>query len=58
MLVSPEQVHACLAMILSDATTKLKANECVGSLTSLNRDRWAEVSRILFDEKSLPLICF
>uniref|UniRef100_A0A0M3IGR6 Carn_acyltransf domain-containing protein n=1 Tax=Ascaris lumbricoides TaxID=6252 RepID=A0A0M3IGR6_ASCLU len=43
MLVSPEQVHACLAMILSDATTKLKANECVGSLTSLNRDRWAEV---------------
>uniref|UniRef100_A0A0N4V9R7 Carn_acyltransf domain-containing protein n=1 Tax=Enterobius vermicularis TaxID=51028 RepID=A0A0N4V9R7_ENTVE len=41
-LVPPDQVHACISTILTN-TKSAAPDECVGSLTSLERDRWASV---------------
>uniref|UniRef100_A0A183UWF9 Carn_acyltransf domain-containing protein n=1 Tax=Toxocara canis TaxID=6265 RepID=A0A183UWF9_TOXCA len=43
LLLSPEKVHACLATILSNTVAKPNPDECVSSLTSLDRDSWAKV---------------
>uniref|UniRef100_A0A0N5AYL8 Carn_acyltransf domain-containing protein n=1 Tax=Syphacia muris TaxID=451379 RepID=A0A0N5AYL8_9BILA len=41
-LVSPNQVYACIAAILKDSSFA-RPEECIGSLTSLERNRWAAV---------------
>lgn len=58
-IVPAEQVQACLSIILSEQSN-LKSEECVGSLTSLERDQWAkarsELSSIGNNSASLALI--
>lgn len=41
-IVPAEQVQACLSVVLSEPI-QLKSEDCVGSLTSLERDQWAKV---------------
>lgn len=40
--MSADQIHACLSFILSEQNYP-KREDCVGSLTTLERDRWADV---------------
>ncbi|EFO22172.2 choline/Carnitine O-acyltransferase [Loa loa] len=58
-LMPAEQVQACLSIILSEQS-HLKPEDCVGSLTSLERDQWAEVrselSSVGSNSASLALI--
>uniref|UniRef100_A0A8R1TLP8 Carn_acyltransf domain-containing protein n=1 Tax=Onchocerca volvulus TaxID=6282 RepID=A0A8R1TLP8_ONCVO len=58
-IVPAEQVQACLSIILSEQN-HLKPEDCVGSLTSLGRDQWAEarseLSSIGNNSASLALI--
>uniref|UniRef100_A0A0R3RV08 Carn_acyltransf domain-containing protein n=1 Tax=Elaeophora elaphi TaxID=1147741 RepID=A0A0R3RV08_9BILA len=58
-IVPAEQVQACLSIILSEQS-QLKSEDCVGSLTSLERDQWAkarsELSSIGNNSASLALI--
>ncbi|KAM3722220.1 Carnitine O-palmitoyltransferase 2 [Dirofilaria immitis] len=59
LIVPAEQVRNCLSIILSEQN-HLKSEECVGSLTSLGRDQWAEarseLSSIGNNSASLALI--
>uniref|UniRef100_A0A915PUY8 Choline/carnitine acyltransferase domain-containing protein n=1 Tax=Setaria digitata TaxID=48799 RepID=A0A915PUY8_9BILA len=58
-LVPAEQVQACLSVILSK-NNNLKSEDCVGSLTSLERNQWAEIrselSSVSNNSASLELI--
>ncbi|VDN27750.1 unnamed protein product [Gongylonema pulchrum] len=42
-----EQIHACLSTILGEQSS-CESENCVGSLTSLGRDQWAEARSELF----------
>ena len=55
-LVPPAQIHACIANILSNSQS-VKTDECVGVLTTLNRDHWAEVrSKMTNSAKNLAAL--
>ncbi|KAL3997718.1 Choline/Carnitine o-acyltransferase family protein [Acanthocheilonema viteae] len=58
-IVPAEQVQACLSIILSEQS-HLKSEDCVGSLTALERDQWAkarsELSSVGSNSASLALI--
>ncbi|MFH4980896.1 hypothetical protein AB6A40_007605 [Gnathostoma spinigerum] len=67
-LYPPKQVHSCLSAIKRIPVT-IKREECIGSLTTLGRDEWAQIREELLSigdnctalnaiEESLFAVCF
>ncbi|KAH7729609.1 Acyltransferase ChoActase/COT/CPT [Aphelenchoides avenae] len=50
-LHSPKTVHACLAHILSGTDKPAADDHCVGSLTTLDRDTWADLRADLVSDR-------
>ncbi|KAI6197967.1 Carnitine O-palmitoyltransferase 2, mitochondrial [Aphelenchoides besseyi] len=45
MIKTPQEIHACLAKVLSDSEASAQPNTCIGSLTTMERNAWAKTRR-------------